>query len=72
MAKLCLVLGLMVGQALAFHTNSRNLSLPFDSGNRGLNPEVCWERCFQVEDTSNEQHLVFKKMLIRDESDLVC
>ena len=55
MTKLCLVLALMVGQAAAFHTNSRNLSLPFDSGNRGLNPEVCWERCFQVEDTEEER-----------------
>ena len=57
MAKLCasLVLALMVGQAVSFHQNGRNLSLPFDSGNRGLNPEVCWERCFQVEDTEEER-----------------
>ena len=32
-----------------------SLDYPFDSGNRGVHNEVCWERCFQVEDTEAER-----------------
>ena len=39
------------------NTNDRRLDYIFDSGDRedSGHPELCWERCFQVEDTDYER-----------------
>lgn len=49
-----LVLCLLAGQAFATH-NDNVLDYVFNSGIKGDHNEMCWERCFQVEDTETER-----------------
>ena len=56
MAYHILTLGLLAFAKQGLATmEDRPLDIAFDSGTRGDHNEVCWERCFQVEDTDYER-----------------
>ena len=54
---LALVLFLSFSEQILALDEDRQLDLIFDSGDRENNAhnELCWERCFQVEDTDSER-----------------